>query len=217
MLWAARLTLFLAAVSGVMVWRARRDHRPLALFLTWFIIATAARAVLASRFGLIRPLGSPPFTGAARLAFHVDQAIELSWSAGLAAMAMTVFGAGRRSALPVVGLLWGALVAYLAINYPEIRGDALRKGYLAAELVALAVAAASIVTWTWRKDSPSPARIGVLALCLTDGVTLLAGAWRWGFWVHWDLNQAAFAIIYATIAVYQVIIWRRILSQSSQG
>jgi len=208
MLWAARITLFLAAVSGMMVARKRRDHRPLTLFLVWFVVMTALRAVLASRFGLLRPVGSPPFTGAARMAFHVDQAIELSWSVGLAALTIVVF-AGRRLIATAIGLLWVGAVAYLAINYPEIRGDALRKVYLAAELAALAVAAASIVTWTWRKDLPMPARICVLAICLTDGVTLIAGAWRWGFWVHWELNQAAFALLYATITVYQVIIWNR--------
>jgi hypothetical protein len=177
-------------------------------------MVTAIRAVIDSRFGLIRPLGSPPFTGAARVAFHVDEAIELSWAAGLAALAIIVF-AGRRFAGVAIGLLWVATVAYLATHYPEIRGDALREVYLAVELAALAVAAGSIVSWTWRREPPTPARISVLAICLTDGITLLAGAWRWGFWVHWELNQAAFALLYATIAAYQVIIWRRISSQSS--
>ena len=214
LLWADRLALLAAAVSAVALSWRRSDHRPLAAFFGWFVGVEILRSVLNQRFGLIRPLGSPPFTGAARIAFHADQAIELSWSAGLAIMVLLAFQQ-RRWPTVLVTLSWAGAVAYLATHYPEIRGDSLSKVYFAAELAALAIAAATLITWTWRREPPTPARIGILCVCVADVVTLVAGAYTWGFWVHWDLNQVAFTLTYATIAVYQVHSWRLLSSPSS--
>jgi len=214
LLWAARITLLLAAISAVVLARRRVDHRTFAAFVAWVASADVLRWVLSKSFGLLRPPGLPPFVGAARAAFHVDQAIELSWSAGLATLAIIVFSR-RRWVAALIGLVWAGAIAYLATHYPEVRGEALRKFYLAAELAAVTVAAASIITWTWRREPPTPSRICVLCVCVADLITLLAGAWRWGFWIHGGLDQVAFALTYATIAGYQVIIWRRISSPSS--
>jgi hypothetical protein len=214
LLWAARITLLLAVISAVVLARRRVDHRAFAAFIAWVAGANALRWALAKSFGLLRPPGLPPFVGAARAAFHVDQAIELSWSAGLAALVIVVFSR-RRWFVALIGLVWTGAVAYLATHYPEVRGEALLKGYFAAELATVTVAAGLIITWTWRREPPTPARICVLCVCIADLITLLAGAWRWGYWIHWELNQVAFALTYATIAVYQVIIWRRISSLSS--
>jgi hypothetical protein len=216
LLWVARIALVLAAVSAVVLARLRADHRIFATFFGWMVCANAIRAVLAANFDLVRPLGSPPFVGVARVAFHVDQAIELSWSAGLAAVAILLF-ARRRWPAVLVCLLWVGAVAYLSTHYPAIRGDSLRRVYLGTELAALAVAGAAIITWTWRREPPTPARVCVLCVCLVDVVTLFAGAWRWGFWDHWNLQQAAFALLYSTLTIYQVITWRLLLSQSSSG
>ena len=214
LLWAARITLVLAAASAMVLARRRADHRHFAIFLAWFVCVEVLRSALGQSFNLVRPPGLPPFIGAARVAFHIDQAMELSWDAGLAAVAIIVFPR-QRWRVVIVALVWASMVAYLATHYPEVRGDSLRRVYLAAELTALAVATASIITWTWRREPPTPARICVLCVCIADLITLLAGAWRWGYWIHWDLNQVAFALTYATIAVYQVIIWRRISSPPS--
>jgi membrane-associated HD superfamily phosphohydrolase len=214
LLWATRLALLAAAISAVaLAWR-RADHRTLAAFFGWLVGIEILRSVLNQRYGLIRPLGSPPFTGAACVATHVNQAIELSWSAGIAIVVLLAFQQRRWLAALVI-LSWAGAVAYLATHYPEIRGNALAQVYLAAELIAIAIAAASIITWTWRREPPTPARIGILCVCVADVVTLIAGAYAWGFWMHWDLNQIAFALTYATIAVYQVHAWRLLSSPSS--
>jgi uncharacterized membrane protein len=91
LLWASRLALLAAAVSAVALARFRADHRPFAAFLAWIALSDALRAVLAMRFGLIRPLGSPPFTGFARIAFHIDEAIGLSGPAALAITTILLF------------------------------------------------------------------------------------------------------------------------------
>lgn len=208
------MSLFAAAMSAAaLAWR-RADHRPLATFFGWLVWVEILRSVLNQHFRLIRPLGSPPFTGSTLVASHVNHAIELSWSAGLAIVVLLAFQHRRWLAVLVI-LSWAGAVVYLVTHYPEIRGEALRKVYLAAELAALTIATASIITWTWRREPPTPARIGILCVCVADVVTFIAGAWRWGFWIHWDLNQAAFALTYATIAIYQVYQWRRLSSQSS--
>jgi hypothetical protein len=206
-LWAACLTLLSAVVAAVMLTRVRRDHRVFAVFLAWLASVDALRAALDMSFGLVRPLGSPPFTGAARVAFHVDEAIGLSAPTAMAITAIMLFV--RRPWLSLLpGLAWVGAVAYLATHYPAIRGEALRLVYLGAELAALAVSAASIVTWGWRRESPTPARVCSLLVCVVDGGMLIAGAQRWGFWSRWDLQQYAISLLYLALATYQVMSWK---------
>jgi hypothetical protein len=206
-LWVALLTLLSAAVAAVLLARVRRDHRVFAVALVWIVSVSALRLGLDVSFGLIRPLGSPPLTGAARVAFHIDEAIGLSAPTTLAITAIVLFARRRWLAL-LPGLAWAGAMAYLATHYPEIRGEALRLVYLGAELAALAIAAASIVTWGWRRESPTPARVCTLLVCLVDGGLLLAGAQRWGFWSRWDLQQYAYSLLYLALAIYQVMSWK---------
>jgi hypothetical protein len=82
------------------------------------------------------------------------------------------------------------------------RGETLRSIYLAAELGALAVAAGAIITWTWRRASPTPAHACALFVVLVDGVALLGGALRYGF-DHWYLDQICSLTLYVLLTVYQ--------------
>jgi hypothetical protein len=208
LLWATYVTLFFAAVTAVgLAWR-RKDHRPFAAFLAWLFVIDTVRVVLADRFDLMRPLGSPPFTGAARVALHIDQAGELSSTAGLAMVAILIC-VERRALASLPLLAWVASVVYLSTHYPEIRGDALRRIYLAGELTALGVVIASIVGLWWRRAGMTPARQCLFSCVAIDVCTLFAGAWRWGLWERWSLNQAAFALLYATLTVYQGVLWLR--------
>src|SRR5262249_10123940 len=128
LLWITRVALVVGAVFAVAFARRRTDHRPFAIFMVWIPLAEIGRAALAAGFGLIRPLGSPPFSGAARIAFHIDEALFLSSSAGLAATVIVLFTPRPwRALLPIVA--WAGLVAYLATHYPEVRGEALRDIY----------------------------------------------------------------------------------------
>jgi hypothetical protein len=117
LLWAARALLVLAAGSAVALARRRPDHRPFAAFLVSLLLINTMRAVLSARFGLIRPPGLPPFTGAARMAFHADQAGELASAAAFAAVMIWLFS-GRRALVLLPGIAWVAAVAYLATHYP---------------------------------------------------------------------------------------------------
>jgi hypothetical protein len=205
--WVATLALLWAAVSAVRLARARRDHRVFAVFLVWVASVDILREALALRFDLLRPLDSPPFTGATRVAFHIDEAIGLSAPAAMAIATVMLFARRRWLAL-FPGLAWAGAVAYLATHYPAIRGEALRLVYLGADLAALAVAAASIITWGWRREFPTPARVCALLVCLVDGGLLFTGAQRWGFWSRWDLQQYTCSLLYLALVTYQVFSWR---------
>jgi hypothetical protein len=207
LLWAASLALLFAALSAGVLARRRADHRPFAALLVWVALTDILRAALAASFGLVRPPGLPPFTGASRVAFHVDEAIGLSGPTVLAIVAILLFSRRRWFAL-LPGLVWVGSVAYLATHYPEIRGEPLRRVYLAAELSGLVLAGASIIPWVWRKDAPTPARMCMIALCLVNGGLLFVGSLRFGFWHRQDLEQASLTLLYLTITAFQVYLWR---------
>jgi hypothetical protein len=204
---AIALQIGSAVAAALLAWR-RADHRPFAAWSVGTVVATLARAILAATVLPVRPLGSPPFVGAQRLAFHVDQALFLASDAGLAALAIWLFAERRRLAL-LPALAWAGTVVYLAAQYPEIRGDALRQVYLAAQLGALAVGISAIASLWWRRGGMTSARQCLLCCVAVDGGTLFVGAWRWGFWDRWSLNQVAFALLYAVLAAYQGVLWSR--------
>jgi len=150
----------------------------------------------------IRPLDAPPLEGWARVAFHAQQALFLTWPAGLAAIVLVLF-VSRRWTAALPGVAWAALVAYLSTHYPAVRGDALRGVYLAAELAAVTVAAGSIITWTWRRASPTPAHACALFVALIDAVALIGGALRYGVFEYWYLDQICSLLLYAFLTLYQ--------------
>jgi hypothetical protein len=132
----------------------------------------------------------------------------LAWPAAFAALAIWLFA--RRGLAVLPGLAWVIAVTYLATHYPEIRGEALRRFYLGAELGALAVAVASLVSLWWRHGAITPAGTCLLCCIAVDGGTLFAGAWRWGFWSEWSLNQAAFVLLYSVLILFQGVLWLRL-------
>ena len=71
-----------------------------------------------------------PFHGLARVAFHLDEAVALSWYAFFLAVCLAVFvGRGARGAL--VGWL---LACLLFLDYPRVTGALLVDAYLVAAI-----------------------------------------------------------------------------------
>jgi hypothetical protein len=198
-----------AAVAALFLARRREDHRPFAVFFVGTTAANLLRFLRHETFAPIRPLGSPPFVGAARVAFHMDEALFLAWPAAFAALAIWLF-AQRRALALLPAFAWVVAVAYLATHYPAVRGEALRRFYLGAELGALAVAVSSIASLWWRHGPIAPAGTCLLCCIAVDGGTLFAGAWRWGFWSEWALNQTAFALLYVVLIAFQGVLWSRL-------
>src|SRR5689334_3379564 len=83
----------LAAVLGVVLAVRRAEHRPVALFLVAMVAIDLGRLYLRGAFHLDVP---GPYVGAQRVAFHAEEAGFLTWPAGLAALALNVFGGQRR-------------------------------------------------------------------------------------------------------------------------
>lgn len=205
--WFAWLLLLAVFIAALVLGRRRADHLPFTIFTAWLLASDALRAAIADHYGLIRPPGLPPFTGPARIAFHIDEAIGLADPTVMAILAIVVF-AQRHWLAWAPALAWALATAYLATHYPEVRGEPLRSVYLAAELTALTLSAAAIITWGWRREPMTPARTCTLLVCLVDGGLLLAGAQRWGFWSRWDLQQYAISLLYIALVTQQVIAWR---------
>ena len=87
-------------------------------------------------------------------------------------------------------------------------GEALRRVYLGAYLAALAVVIASIASFWWRREEGmTPARLCLMLCAGADISDMIAGAWRWGFWTRWDLNQAVLVLLYSILIALQGLVW----------
>jgi hypothetical protein len=184
----ATMAMVCAAIVALLLARRRADHRPFAVFLCVVTVANLLR-VARGLIAPIRPLDAPPYEGWARVVFHIDQGLFLSWAAGLAVLVVVLFISSPRWPAILPGVAWAGTVGYLATHYPAVRGEALRDVYLAAELGALVVATGSIITWTWRRASPTSAHACALFVVLFQAVVLMGGALRYGIFQYWYLDQ----------------------------
>jgi FtsH-binding integral membrane protein len=197
------LAAFAAVLAVVLAYR-RAEHRPVAVFLVSMVVLDVARLYLRSAFHLDVP---GPYVGAQRVAFHGDEAGFLAWPAGLAALALAVFDGRRRPWPPALAwaVVWVALVAL----YPSdlVRGDGLRRVYLAAFLTGLAVVVVTLVRWTSKKARPHSEHAVMFLLGAAECVRLMsfsgAIAPQWGAWM-----PPGNGVLYAVIAAVQgVFLW----------
>lgn len=173
-----RFGVALAGVLSVLAWRVaweRREHRPIAWFVTANLVADLALWLLTTR--VLVPareaLGGAPFFGWARVAFHANQLAVLVWPAGIAATSAATLA--QRRAWPVSVCL-AAVSVVLALAYPTVRGALLGRVYFGLELAALFLAVGLAVVWWCRRDEPT---------FTTDscGVLVLAQV---GVAIHWS-------------------------------
>jgi hypothetical protein len=197
-----------AAIGAAVLARKRSDYRPIAIFLGAVACANFLRAALAALIfnperAAMRAAGLDPalvpFTGAARVAAHVEVAAFLVWSAGLAAVTIAVY-LQRRPWL--VGVAWALCSIGIAYAYPITRGDVLRRCYLAAELAALTVAAGAIITWAWKREPPTLPRGAVLCIVAVDFGTLI-GPYLGNPFLTWERAQALYLVLYIALVVIQ--------------
>ncbi|MFT3765461.1 MAG: hypothetical protein QM820_08105 [Minicystis sp.] len=212
MLIAFALHVGAAVLAGVGA-RGRAEHRPFALFLGAMAIAAAVRWVLLTWWVVPFQATFPdvPLTGGALLAAHADTALFLAWPAGIAATAVAVYL--RRRPWIVAGA-WAVAAIAIAAAYPSTRGDVLRRCYLAAELVALAVSFGAIGTWARLRESVTLTRACVLLLVLFEMSTLL-GPWLGDPFSTWWKAQILYAMLYGgLIAIQGGSLWLRSSSRS---
>jgi hypothetical protein len=142
-----------------------------------------------------------PFTGWVALVAHVDGALFLMWAAGLAALAVVLFL--RQRMWPVVAA-WGAVSIALGIGYPTIRGDLLRRCYLAIELCALATVIVGVAAWRRRQETPTIAHLCAWMIAVVDFGSLFVGPWSSGLFNNaWFVGQVMYSALYAVLIVAQ--------------
>jgi hypothetical protein len=121
----------------------------------------------------------------------------------LATLAIWHF-ARRRALVALVGVAWVGAIAALALSYPAVRDDVLRRVYLGAELAALFVGAVSVVSFWHRRAEVTPAHACTILLLFGDLATLLGGAWTRGiFGDGYALAQAGLVTLYAALTIFQ--------------
>lgn len=160
--------LYLALLPLVwLVTRQRREHLPLALFVSWMVFTDWTRIGLrAIHHGEPRPL-----VGIPRVAFHLDQFVVLSWSFATMALAIRYF-TKKSTAIAFAGL---AMTWLITLNYPLVTGDVL------LWIMRFAGICGSVVSWacilwaiTRRRDlEPTLAHLVVILIATTDFVTYL--------------------------------------------
>ncbi len=179
------LAITLAALAWAVA-HARPQHRAVA----WWCTAVAAADVVhwALAAWVLAParaaLGTAPYAGASRVAFHIQQAAVVARPVGLAALAAVVLlspPAARLAARAASGV-YAASVAALALAYPALRGDALGRVYFGAELAALLAAGGALAAWWPRRAWPT----------LTEGTVLVVGVLQIGVVIAWRRSFAGF-------------------------
>jgi hypothetical protein len=85
----ARLVAFGGAI---LLARRRSEYAPIAWLLGFAVVADIVRPALTLLIlAPARELSGLPYTGPARVAFHVTQALFVGWSAGIVAVALRCF------------------------------------------------------------------------------------------------------------------------------
>ncbi|WP_437800190.1 hypothetical protein [Sorangium sp. So ce693] len=200
----------LATVLACVVARHRPEHRPIALLLGYGFASDVVRRVI--RLGVLAParaeVAGAPFTGWVRFAFHIESALFVGWMAGVAALAVFIFG--RRRPWGVLAV-YVVVVAVLAAGYPTFRGELLGKAYLALELAALCTSVGCLLLWFLGRERGKTQHLAAGFIVIAETL-MLVGPFRMGIFSAWDLARSILIALYISLVpVEGVAIWRRTL------
>src|SRR4051812_46103746 len=112
------ISMIAAVLTAAAIAYRRRDHALFAVLLAGLAVGNVVALYLDARFAL---LDGGPFVGAARVAFHFDEALEVGGSAALGGMAVWYFARRRWFAL-LAAPAWVLVLAFLVTSYPALRG-----------------------------------------------------------------------------------------------
>lgn len=205
--------------GAALAWKVR-PHLPVALLLAFGLGCDLVQEV-------VRPiyLGHPrPFSGAARIAWHVGQAAFAAYPWAILAVAVVVLtGHGRRWIAVTVGVAWVAYEALLIAGYHalDLRGERLGLVYLAAQALLVLGMGAVVVPWwrrwraAWRAERLAPSATEILAalacgveLVILAGPLLLGAPWAHARWIV--LARPAYATYYLiAILMHGGALWTR--------
>jgi hypothetical protein len=198
---AAEVLLALVALSAIAVGWVREDYRPVAIFLSFGCSADWMRRALA-----LGPLAAPgPYAGAARAAFHLEQALFLAWPAGLCALMVWLFLGRRPRLVALVALAYACVVGACVLGYPALRGPLLRRAYLGADIVALCVCTGATIDWVRLLAPGERVRLPQASAAYLFGmeVVVLFGAFFGDLFTTWDRAQLAHVLFYPALLLLQ--------------
>jgi hypothetical protein len=205
------IAMFVAlAAAGLLAWvLAERcpEHRPIALLLSALLASDAAQWGL--EVGVIAPCRATlgvlvPWTGWARVAVHLAEAMWLVWPAGVVAASGVVF-AGLKAwpALRPALFGWAAFVVGIAVGYPSARSGNLARVLGAAVALSIIISLKHFAGWYRRGTPPVTSAHFSLAMILAINVTSLFATWRVGFLQHLDVAQTFYLVLLCAIILLQ--------------
>lgn len=227
---AVRAAHILAAILAVAVAWRRRDCVALASFIAGTALADAARGALRLTSPWLSGDIPPLHTAIERVVLHVDQALYLTWSAGLAAVALATLAPGRaepvqrtsdpeplpprRSVtwLPLAG--WAVIVATLSAFY--IRTPNVRSVYLFADVLAVAVAVGALGIAARDRLAPTLSRVAVIAVLSAHAAALFV-VWSGDGWARWQIALGSYLGLYTLLClILGGALWAKPASSSSR-
>lgn len=172
--------------------------QPLRAFLLLTLIADAARA-LGQHFVLQH--ASRPFTGLARIVFHIDQVGVIGWSAGLVMLVVLAF-TGREHAWsklsPIASFAAGTALSF-AHAYPDLREQKLGLAYLIVQIATVFVGVAFVArTWLQRRWFGVAARAATVLL--VGETATICGPFLGNPFKHWATANAISAVTFVVLA-----------------
>ena len=204
--WAAFFVRLIAFVAAILLARRHRTYAPIAWFLGVMSIADIARTVLSLFILGSGPPGGVPYSGWARVAFHIEQAFFVAWPIGIAALSVHVIAKLK---------VWPLVAAYLVVlavlfgGYPTIRRELLQSVYLAITLGSLLVSLGAAAFWWWGKKPTTPPERAVLLFIVGECVAIV-GPYAAGLIdVNWPIAHGAYFGLYLILAVLEVVWLRR--------
>lgn len=200
--------LVLLLCAGLLAWviqrRVDRAYRPVAIYLTGWLLGDLVRLLLATL--VLAPWkiahGNVPLTGGARLAGHLEQGLLLGSWFGIAALAGWFF---TRAPL-LAGVLYTAALVACVHGYPELRGEALGSFYRILTVVAVGLALLAIA----RKRLPVGLAHLVVLLLVAGLTATLAGPFLGSPFKDWSLAQLTWTVFVGLIVLVQGgwLLWR---------
>jgi hypothetical protein len=207
---AAYVAEALSAVAAVALARRRPEHVPAAAALVLLCLFNLARIPLTVNAML--PPRAEPWEGAMRVLVYLDGAIVLGEAAIVPGLSLALAAEKPRRLLAAIVAIWLLASVALAALYPSplVRGEGLRRVYLAVDLIGLFVAVVALA-WARRRRLPGSSDMVAIGFIILDLALLLApySPWRGGFFSgHYDMPQVVILIFFAALAVLQVILWK---------
>jgi hypothetical protein len=172
--------------------------RPLWVFLLITLIADVVRW-LGQHFVLQHALR--PFTGFARVCFHVDQAGVIGWNAGLLAIVVLAFSERERIApklLPIASFAVGTVLSF-GFAYPELRAEKLGVAYTIGE-IATVLACMVFAAHAWFKTRWFGIAARAVSVLVVAEIATLLGPFLGEPFKNWATANGISAVAYAVLA-----------------